>query len=134
MARPDNTPRAALRPIDALTPAERDLLTDESRAELADLGGTLQRRHRARTRIGLEGGAACPPYLEPTEAEAPGAARLYVSLDGETFTAERAVEVGSYLEMDRAAVAVALEALRRAELVVDGPAGMVTTPPGNVPF
>lgn len=60
--------------------------------------------------------------------------RVYVSLDGETFTAERAVEVGSYLEMDRAAVAVALEALRRAELVVDGPAGMVTTPPGNVPF
>lgn len=134
MARPDKTPRAALRPTDALHPRQRDALTDESRRQLADLGGTLQRRARERQRIGLPGGAQCPPFLLASETAAPGAARLYVSLDGERFNSERAVEVGSWLEMDAAAVASALDALRRAELVGDGPGGMVTLAPGGVTF
>ena len=127
MARPNPVPPSALHP-NPLTPTDA-----ATRRDLADLGGTLQRRARARARIGLPGGAPCPPFLQRAEADAPGAARLYVSLDGERFTAERAVEVGSYLEMDRAAVVAALDALRRSELIGDGAHGSVTLTPGGGP-
>lgn len=134
MARPDKTPRSALRPSAGLPPSRRGAARGHAARELADLGGTLQRRARERSRIGLPGGAPCPPFLETAEAEAPGAARLYVSLDGERFDAERAVEVGSYLQLDRAATLAALDALQRAELVRGPVDALATVPPGSVPF
>ncbi|WP_412060345.1 hypothetical protein [Rubrivirga sp. IMCC45206] len=133
MARTDRQRPAALRPLDKLPPALRDALDDDGRRDVADLGADLQRRQRARLRIGLDGGAECPPFLLAAETEAPGAARLYVALDGWRFTAEGAVELGEKLELDVAAVASALSALRRAELVADGPGGMVTLAPAGVP-
>ena len=121
-------------PLDAIHPDARAELDADDRRALADYGAGVHRRARERARIGLPGGAPCPPFLERAEAEAPGAARLYVSLDGLQFDAEGAVDVGSYLELDRAAVAAALDALRRCELVGDGPQGSVTLPPSGVPF
>lgn len=130
MARPR---KPTLRPHSALPPALHDALDADGRRDVADLGADLQRAHRARLRIGLPGGAKCPPFLAAPEAEAPGAARLYVALDGHRFTIEGAVGIGARVELEPSAVASALSALRRAELVADGPAGMVTLPPAGVP-
>ncbi|PAP78015.1 hypothetical protein [Rubrivirga marina] len=139
MPRPDPTPDAARRPLDALPDGQREELeasadADRRKRDLADLGGTLQRRARERGRIGLPGGAECPPFLQAAEAEAPGAARLYVVLDGERFDVERAVDVGTYLELDETNARAALQALRRAELVIGPDDDLVTVSPGDVPF
>ncbi|WP_412070399.1 hypothetical protein [Rubrivirga sp. IMCC43871] len=134
MDRTDRQRPAALRPLDALPPALRDALDDDGRRDVADLGADLQRAHRARLRIGLPGGADCPPFLQAAEADAPGAARLYVALDGLRFTAEGALDVGARVELEPDAVAAALSALRRAELVADGSERMRTVPPASVPF
>ena len=111
------------------------LSADDARA-LDALRTDRERRHRERLRTGLPGGAECPPFLQRAEEEAPGAARLYVALDGLRFTVEGAVAAASAsrLELDREGTLDALGALRRAELVT-GPAGsMRTVAPGDVPF
>lgn len=128
MARP---PRR--RPLQTLPDALLDQQDDHGRRQLADFAADMERKAWARRRIGLPGGAACPPFLGPVEAEAPGAARLYVALDGERFGVERAVEVGAEVQVDRAGVAAALEALRRAELVVGPDGAWITVPPGGAP-
>ncbi len=121
-------------PLDALQPGAREALGADDRRALADYGAGVHRRARERSLIGLPGGVPCPPFLQRVEADAPGAARLYVSLDGERFTVERAVEAGTFLQLDRAAVEAALGALRRAELVGDAGGVLVTLPPGGLPF
>lgn len=127
----ERPPRRPLRRV----PAEIvDRLDAAGRRELADLGADLDRRFRERARIGLPGGAPCPPFLQGAEDAAPGAARLYVCLDGERFDAARAVEVGAALQLDREGALAALDELQRAELV-RGPAdALATVPPGGVPF
>ena len=132
--RPDPTPDAARRPLQALPEGRRDALDADARRQLVDLGGTLQRRARERSRIGLPGGAECPPFLRAAEDEAPGAARLYVTLDGERFDVARAVDVGAWLELDEPEARAALAALRRAEVVVGPDDDLVTVAPGSVPF
>lgn len=74
--------------------------------DLAD----LDRKAHPRSCIGLPGDARCPIPLEPVEAAAPGAARLYVTLDGERSTVEGTVEVSSYLEMEAAAIVPPIDA------------------------
>ena len=110
-------------------------MTDEAARELADLGADLQRRDRARARVGLPGGAPCPPFLAASEAEAPGAARLHHVMDGRAFTRAEAEEAGAWVEMDASAVGAALAALRRAELLTaDGDGRMRVHPPSGLPF
>jgi len=133
MARHDNTPPSALRPLSAVPPALADQLSHKDRREVADLGADLQRAHNERLRIGLPGGAPCPPFLESAEAEAPGAARLYVALDGSRFTLPGAVAVGRSVGLGAGQTAAALDALRRVELI-SGSAPFMTLPPGGTPF
>ena len=84
--------------------------------------------------MGYPVGVPALPFLQRVEADAPGAARLYVSLDGERFTVERAVDAGRFLQLDRAAVEAGPRgALRRAELVGDAGGVLVTLPPGGLP-
>ena len=122
------------RPLRTLPRPLLDAQDADGRRQLADLAADLDRAHRGRARIGLPGGAACPPFLEPVEAEAPGAARLYVCLGGERFDAERAVEVGAALQLDRDGALAALAALQRAELVRGPVDALATVAPGGVPF
>lgn len=121
-------------PLDSLSAESRERLTPKERRTVADLGASIQRKTRERSRVGLPGGAPCPPFLQRAEASAPGAARFYLAMDGERFSVARAVEAGAYLQLDADAVASVLDALRRDELIGDAPGGMVTLPPGGVPF
>ena len=134
----------ARRPLQTLPPALVDDLDAAGRRDLADLGADLDRAAWARRRMGLPGGATIPPYLEPVEAEAAGAARLHYCLDadlgGDPFTEARAVAVGHSVGLGHSRTLEALNALRRAELVRALPssyhqaARFVTVPPGSVPF
>ena len=132
------------RPLKTLPSELVDDLDAAGRRELADLGADLDRAAWARRRMGQPGGAEIPPYLEPVEAEATGAARLYYCLDadlgGEPFTEAQAVSVGHSVGLGHSRTLEALDALRRAELVRALPssyhqaARFVTVQRGGVPF
>ena len=116
--------------LDALPPEERPAAL----GELESLRIDLERRRRDVERGDLAAAFGdLPPFIAAVEAEAPGAARLYYAMPS-PCAPDAAVPLGARLGMDRAAVASALDALRRAELVLDGPDGYTATAPGSQPF
>jgi len=127
MPKPDPTRR----PLQSVPEPLRSGLDSSQRREVADLGGTLQRRQRDRAL----GRGSVPPFLDGAEAEAPGAARLWMRLDatGPAPVATLA-DVGRVVGLDPAGTSDAVGALRRAELVIDGPRGLAAVTPGGVPF
>ena len=122
-------PAPHLRPLEVLPPELRARLGPEGRRQVADLGATLDRRRRQRLRTGLPGGADCPPFLAPVEAEAPGAARLWVALREEP----RFETAAALASVSIAAAEGALGALRRAELVAGADGALVAVGPGSTP-
>ena len=121
MARPPKIPNV-------IPPALASKLTDDDAREL-DAHRIDQERRRRRQRAGLD----VPPFLNRPEAEAPGAGPLWVNLP-ERFTVEQATAVGGSVHLDAAEVADALQALRRAEAVVDVPGGLAKVAPAVTPF
>ena len=118
---------------DGLPPALAARLSDDDAREL-DAHRIDQDRRRRRQRAGLD----VPPFLDAPDQAAPGAGSLWVNLP-ERFALDQALGVGARLQLDAAAVAEALHALRRAELVADvpgsgGTASMAKVAPGGVPF
>lgn len=113
---------------DGLPPALAARLTDDDAREL-DAHRIDQERRRRRQRVGLD----VPPFLDAPDQAAPGAGPLWVNLP-ERFTLDQALDVGRSLQLDAAAVASALQALRLAELAADVPGGMAKVAPGDVPF
>ena len=117
------------RSIDSLHPTLRDGLDAAGRREMAALDVTRQRRRQAQ----LAGTAPIPQYLDAVEAEAPGTARLHFVLPS-PFTMETAAHAGAEIGMGAEAVARSVDALRRAELLADGPHGMTLVFPSGIPF
>ena len=116
------------RPLSNVPDALRDRLTPEQRREVADFGADLQRRHRDRA----NGRGPMPLFLSRVEAEAPGAGRLWMALDAmPPGSAERLIDVGARLGLSSETTGAALDALRRAELVVDAPGGVRAITPGG---
>ena len=117
------------RSLDSIPPELRESLSDEAKRELAALDVTHQRRRQS----DRAGTSPIPDALVPVEAEAPGAARLYRVLPAGASVSD-AIAAGAEIGMSEASVASALEALRRVELILDGPRGMTPVQPGGVPF
>ena len=117
------------RSIDSVHPTLRDRLSAEDKRELAALDVTHQRRRQGQ-RAGTE---PLPDDLAPVEAEAPGTGRLYYVLPS-PVTMAGAIEAGATIGLSAEAVERSMAALRRAELLADGPGGMTIVFPSGQPF
>ena len=117
------------RSIDSIPPALRDRLSAESKRELAALDVTHQRRRQANR----AGTGPIPVYLDAVEAEAPGTARLHYVLPS-PVTMAGAIEAGAGIGLSAKTVERSMAALRRAELLADGPGGMTLVFPSGLPF